>query len=151
VDDFVAWAADAADTLMKAEFYPFVRKADLFSEGYIAARSGHSRGSTVDLTLVPLPPPPQPDHDGGRPFASCLLPAGERFPDNSLDMATGFDCFDPLSHTANPAVPPEAARNRLLLRTVMKKHGFASYSREWWHFTLRDEPFPDTYFRPPVR
>lgn len=151
VDDFVAWARDAADTVMKQEFYPAVDKSRLFEEGYIAERSGHSRGSTVDLTLVPLPVPSQPEWRSGMPQARCTLPAAQRFPDNSLDMGTGYDCFDPLAHTANPAVGDVAARNRLLLRSVMEKHGFSNYAQEWWHFTLRDEPYPDRFFDLPVR
>jgi zinc D-Ala-D-Ala dipeptidase len=150
VNDFVAWARDTADTAMRAEFYPRVHKRDLFSDGYIAERSGHSRGSTVDLTIVTLPPAEQPAFVPGQPLVSCTEPAGRRFADNTIDMGTGFDCFDPLSHTANPAVGPVAARNRLLLRSLMDKHGFRNYAREWWHFTLRNEPFPDTYFDRPV-
>lgn len=151
VDDFVAWARDTADTRMKEAFYPGVEKRDLFAEGYIAERSGHSRGSTVDLTLVPLPPAPPASLDAPPFLASCTLPVGQRAHDDGLDMGTGYDCFDPLSHTANPAVGPVAARNRLLLKAVMEKHGFRNYTLEWWHFTLRDEPFPDTYFDDPVR
>jgi zinc D-Ala-D-Ala dipeptidase len=150
VNDFVAWARNPADTAMKALFYPAVDKANLFRDGYIAERSGHSRGSTVDLTLIPLPPPRQPAYVHSQPPVPCTAPADRRFPDSSLDMGTAFDCFDPLSHTENPAVPPEAARNRLLLRAVMEKHGFRNYPREWWHFTLRDEPFPNTFFDLPV-
>ena len=149
VDQFVAWARDTADRAMQSEFYPAVDKRNLFSDGYIAERSGHSRGSTVDLTLVPLPPPAQPEHRAGDALVDCR--STERFADNSLDMGTGYDCFDPLSHTANPAVGPEAARNRLLLKLAMEKHGFSNYANEWWHFTLRGEPYPDTYFDVPVR
>src|SRR5690606_12124201 len=149
VDDFVRWAQDTADTRMKAEFYPAVAKQNLFRDGYIAERSGHSRGSTVDLTIVPLPVPPQPEYRPGEPLRDCR--SADRYADNSLDMGTGYDCFDPLSHTANPAVDAEAARNRLLLRLVMEKHGFTNYANEWWHYTLRDEPHPDTYFDEPVR
>lgn len=151
VDDFVAWARDTADTAMKAEFYPRVDKRDLFSDGYIAERSGHSRGSTVDLTLVMLPAAAQPEYRPGQQLSACTLPAGRRYLDNSIDMGTGFDCFDVLSHTENPDVGPEAAGNRLLLRAIMRKHGFRNYELEWWHFTLRDEPFPDTWFDLPVR
>lgn len=149
VDDFVAWAGALEDTTMRTAFYPAVDKRNLFRDGYIAERSGHSRGSTVDLTLVPLPPAPQPPYAPGDPQADCRTP--QRFEDNSLDMGTGYDCFDPLSHTANPAVGPVAARNRLLLRLAMEKHGFSNYANEWWHFTLRDEPYPDTFFDVPVR
>ncbi|HSJ07664.1 MAG TPA: M15 family metallopeptidase, partial [Longimicrobiales bacterium] len=145
VDDFVAWARDTADTAMALEFYPAVPKGELFAEGYIAERSGHSRGSTVDLTLLPLRPDPFPPYQPGQPLRDCRGPADARTPDNGLDMGTAYDCFDLLSHTANPAVGPDAARNRLLLKAVMERHGFRNYAREWWHFTLRDEPWPDTY------
>lgn len=149
VDDFVAWAADTGDTQMKQEFYPAVDKADLFSEGYIAERSGHSRGSTVDLTIIRLPPRSATANAGA--MIDCRLPAEERGRDGSLNMGTAYDCFDPLSHTANPEVGEEARRNRLLLKTVMEKHGFTNYPQEWWHFTLSDEPFPEQYFDVPVR
>lgn len=149
VNDFVQWARDTSDTAMKAEFYPAVDKRNLFSDGYIAERSGHSRGSTIDLTLVPLPAPEQPSYTRGDRLLDCRSP--QRFADNSIDMGTGYDCFDPLSHTANPGVGPAAARNRLLLKLAMEKHGFSNYANEWWHFTLRDEPHPDTYFDVPVR
>ncbi|HEX6309354.1 MAG TPA: M15 family metallopeptidase [Longimicrobiales bacterium] len=149
VDDFVQWARNPADTLMKAEFYPAVDKRHLFRDGYIAERSGHSRGSTVDVTLVPLPAPTQPEFRPGQPLRDCR--SAQRYADNSLDMGTGYDCFDPLSHTANPAAGPIAARNRLLLRLAMEKHGFRNYENEWWHFTLNGEPHPDRYFDEPVR
>ena len=149
VDDFVRWARATSDTAMKAEFYPAVDKQNLFRDGYIAERSGHSRGSTVDLTLVPVPVPEQPEYRPGDALRDCRSPA--RYADNTLDMGTGYDCFDPLSHTANPAVGSMAARNRLLLRLAMERHGFSNYANEWWHFTLRDEPYPDTYFDLPVR
>ena len=150
VDNFVRWAADLDDAVMKASMYPDVPKDELFSRGYIAERSGHSRGSTVDLTLVPLGSQ-QPPVD---PFAAwqCRAPdEGMRFPDNSIDMGTGYDCFDELSHTEQPAISEEAMNNRLLLREVMEAAGFTNYVNEWWHYTLRDEPFPDTFFDFPVR
>lgn len=150
VDHFVRWAADPADTVARQEFYPTVPKDRLFSEGYIAQRSGHSRGSTVDLTIVPLPPATQP-HWKPEAQVPCTAPAGTRFADNSLDMGTGYDCFDELSHTENGATGAEARRNRLLLRSVMEKHGFRNYPQEWWHFTLVGEPFPDTWFDIVVR
>ena len=149
VDDFVAWAADTEDTRMKAEFYPAVEKVDLFRDGYIAERSGHSRGSTVDLTIVHLPAPQSEPDPGER--VDCRLSGDARSDSHSLDMETAYDCFDPLSHTANSAISPEARRNRLLLKTLMERHGFANYEREWWHFTLNDEPHPDRYFDAPVR
>lgn len=146
VDHFVEWAKDLSDTKMEAEFYPNVEKADLIRDGYIAEKSGHSRGSTLDVTLVALPPAGQDRYQNGDPLQACRLPAGERFADNGLDMGTGFDCFDPLSHTANPQVGLEQRKNRLLLKTLMDRHGFTNLPEEWWHFTLRDEPYPDTYF-----
>jgi D-alanyl-D-alanine dipeptidase len=151
VADFVRWARDLADTKMKTEFYPDVDKARLFELGYISERSGHSRGSTVDLTLIPLPAPSQATYRDGNPQVRCTAPVDQRFRDNTIDMGTGYDCFSELSHTANPAVGAVAARNRLLLKAVMEKHGFANYAQEWWHFTLRPEPYPQTYFDVVVR
>lgn len=150
VDDFVAWSRNLADQKMKAEFYPHVDKRDLFREGYIAAKSGHSRGSTVDLTIVPLPPPPQPVFDPAQPLRSCENPKDARFADNSIDMGTGFDCFSVLAHTDNPAVSAAAQANRRLLKSVMERHGFVNLAEEWWHYTLREEPYPDTYFDFPI-
>lgn len=124
VDHFVEWGADLADTLNKAAYYPNVPKAELFERGYIAERSGHSRGSTVDVTLT---------RDG-----------------SPLDMGTPFDFFDELSHTENPAITPEAMANRMLLRDIMAAAGFRNYVNEWWHYTLVSEPYPDTYFDIPV-
>ncbi|MCB2185703.1 MAG: M15 family metallopeptidase [Deltaproteobacteria bacterium] len=150
VDHFGRWALAVSDTKTKAEFYPTVAKENLHSGGYIARHSGHSRGSTVDLTIVPLPAPPQPAYHLGQPQVDCVRPVGERFADNTIDMGTGFDCFSPLAATANPAVDPDARRNRLLLKTLMESEGFKNYSQEWWHYTLRDEPYPHTYFDFPV-
>jgi D-alanyl-D-alanine dipeptidase len=146
VDHFVRWAKDLSDTLMKAAFYPDVDKSRLFAEGYIASRSGHSRGSTVDITIVPLPASPPSAYSPGDSLCDCRAQLSRRFPDNSLDMGTAWDCFDPLSHTANPEIDGQQRANRLLLKTLMEKHGFRNYEKEWWHFTLVNEPFPDTYF-----
>ena len=151
VDEFIRWAEDIDDQVMKAEFYPDINKADVFDLGYVAKRSTHSRGSTVDLTLVPLPVPDQPQWQPGDPILDARLPEGQRQPDNSIDMGTGFDCFDDLSHPFNPNLPVHVRANRLLLRTLMEKHGFRGITTEWWHFTLKDEPYPDTYFDFPVR
>jgi D-alanyl-D-alanine dipeptidase len=151
VAHFAAWARDLSDVKMKAEFYPDIDKTKLFDLGYIAERSGHSRGSTVDLTLIPIPPPSQAEYREGDPLVRCTAPVEHRFRDNTLDMGTGYDCFSELSHTASPAVGAVAARNRLLLKAVMEKHGFVNYAQEWWHFTLRPEPYPQSYFDLPVR
>lgn len=145
VDDFVNWAKDLSDTITKKEFYPTVDKSRLFADGYIAEKSGHSRGSTVDLTIVPLPLPEQPEFDIANQ-CECYKPVGERFKDNSLDMGTGFDCFNPLSHTFNNELSPQQRTNRMLLYSLMEKYGFKNLAEEWWHYTLISEPYPNTYF-----
>jgi D-alanyl-D-alanine dipeptidase len=125
VAHFLRWAQAINDLKNKSAYYPDLDKRRLFSDGYIAAHSGHSRGSTVDITLV------------GK--------AGE------LDMGTPFDFLSPRSNTLNPAIRGEAQKNRLLLLLAMERRGFRAYDKEWWHFTLRGEPFPETYFDFPVR
>ena len=150
VDAFVAWAKDLSDRRMKAEFYPDVRKQVLFKQGYIASKSGHSRGSTMDLTLVKLPARRQERYHRGDRLRDCRLPARRRFRDNSIDMGTGFDCFDPLAHPFNARIRGKQRRNRLALREPMIRAGFKGLATEWWHFTLRDEPYPDTFFDFPV-
>jgi D-alanyl-D-alanine dipeptidase len=126
VADFVRWAHDPKDRAAKAEFYPNVDKRELFRDGYIASQSGHTRGSTVDLTLGHA--------DGGE-----------------LDMGTPFDFFSPKSWTANSNVTADQHANRMLLSVAMQRRGFRPYAKEWWHFTLRNEPFPETYFDFPVQ
>ena len=150
VDRFVAWAADPGDQSMKAEFYPEVAKSRLFAEGYIARRSGHSRGSTVDLTIVKLPAAPVRAYRPGERPVSCYAPRPQRFPDSSIDMGTGFDCFDGRAHTLDPRVTGTARTDRLWLHRLMKGAGFTGIPEEWWHFTYRAEPHPDTYFDFPV-
>lgn len=150
VDSFTSWANDPDDQLTKNEFYPALDKKDVFAAGYIAKRSSHSRGGAVDLTIVPLPIPDQPTWKLGDPVLDGRLPKGERFADNSIDMGTGFDCLDELSHTLNPSLPPHVRANRLLLKSLMEKHGFENYRREWWHFGFVNELYPDTYFNFPV-
>lgn len=130
VNHFVRWAKDTGDTAMKQAFYPRVKKKNLFKGGYIAARSSHSRGGTVDLTIV------------------SLETAG---PGEELDMGSPFDFFGPESWPYNPHATAGQRAHRLLLRMIMHKHGFEPYSKEWWHFTLKNEPFPDTYFDFPVQ
>ena len=125
VDHFVRWAKDWRDTLMKSKYYPQVAKQDLFKEDYIAAKSGHSRGSTVDVTLSYVE-------------ANGLA--------HELDMGTGFDFFDPRSWPEYPDLTAAQRANRMLLQVVMEKHGFKPYPKEWWHFTLKQESYPDTYF-----
>ena len=130
VAHFVRWARDLKDVTRKADFYPDVDKRELFRLGYISNRSGHSRGSTVDLTLV----------QGGQGAAPV-----------ELDMGTRFDFFGPQSWPSSRAVGAHAQANRKILATAMRRGGFYPYDREWWHFTLRGEPYPGTYFNFPVR
>lgn len=150
VDDFIAWAAVPEDQATKAEFYPRVDKADFFDLGYVAKKSGHTRGSTVDLAIVPLGHPAEPAYAPGEELADCALPADQRFADPSLDFGTGYDCMDEKSHHGNADIAPVAQANRLILKDIMERHGFVPYPEEWWHYTLKDEPFPDTYFDFPV-
>ncbi|WP_330237969.1 M15 family metallopeptidase [Streptomyces sp. NBC_00525] len=150
VDHFVRWAKDLDDETMKAEFYPRVDKSRLFADGYIAERSGHSRGSTVDLTLVRLPAAPTRAYRPGEPLVPCYAPQAERFPDNSVDMGTGYDCFDTLSHTDDPRVGGVQRANRQFLKKTLTGAGFVNLAEEWWHYTFRPEAFPDTYFDFPV-
>ncbi len=146
VDEFIAWGGNLADQRMKAEFYPRVDKADVFSDGYIAERSGHSRGSTMDLTLVKLPAAETPPYVPGEPLTDCAAPQPQRFGDNTIDMGTGYDCFDTLAHTLDPRVQGDQLKNRLLLKDGLEAQGFVNYENEWWHFTFSPEPFGDTYF-----
>jgi D-alanyl-D-alanine dipeptidase len=150
VNVFVRWARDLDDTRMKREFYPRVRKSRLFKDGYIASRSGHSRGSTVDLTLVKLPPRRQERYERGDRLRDCAGPRSRRFRDNTIDMGTGYDCFDLKSHPFSRAFRGKVRRNRLALREPMIRAGFKGLATEWWHFTLRDEPYPATFFDFPV-
>ncbi|MEU3795103.1 M15 family metallopeptidase [Streptomyces fructofermentans] len=150
VDHFVRWAEDLDDRAMKGEFYPDVDKSRLFADGYIAAKSGHSRGSTVDLTLVRLPAKPTRPYLPGEPLVPCFAPADRRFPDNSVDMGTGYDCFDTLSHTLDPRIRGAQRAHRLLLKDTLEGLGFVNLAEEWWHFTFRPEAYPDTYFDFPV-
>ena len=127
VDHFARWAEDLSADAMKPVFYHDVDKADLFEQGFIARRSGHSRGSTIDLTLLDA--------------ATGQL----------VDMGGPFDFFGELSHPDYTGVTPAQQANRMRLREAMLKHGFKPLSTEWWHFTLQNEPWPDTYFDFPVR
>ena len=126
VKHFVLWGIEDQDLRMKPYFYPELEKQALFSEGYIARRSSHSRGSAVDLTLL--------DMKTGK----------------ELDMGSPFDLFSPLSHPDCRLVTQEQYENRMMLRDVMLSGGFRPIDCEWWHFSLRDEPYPDTYFAFPV-
>ncbi|MFG1403023.1 M15 family metallopeptidase [Xanthobacter sediminis] len=126
VAHFARWAADLSDTRTKATYYPDLDKGQLFALGYIAERSGHSRGSTLDLTLV------------------------DRSTGAELDMGTPFDLFSTLSWPGSDAVSAAQRENRHLLASLMDAHAFRPFEQEWWHFTLANEPFPETYFDFPI-
>ena len=126
VDHFVRWAKDPADTRMKAYFYPDLEKKDIIPQHYIAEHSGHSRGSTVDLTLF------------------------EMTTQQDADMGGTFDFFGEKSHPDYAGASEAQHANRMLLQKLMVKHGFRPLESEWWHFTLENEPWPDTYFTFPV-
>ena len=126
VDYFSAWAADLEDSQNKSQYYPNINKSQLFADGYIAAKSGHSRGSAVDLTLLEI--------ESG----------------NELDMGSPWDFFDPISWVENNQITDQQRANRKLLASVMIIHGFKPLKEEWWHFSYIEEPFPETYFDFPI-
>lgn len=126
VDAFARWAAQPEDGRRKRRHYPRIDRSEMFAKGYVAAKSGHSRGSTVDVTLYHL--------DSGELAA----------------MGGDHDLMDPLSHHGAEGITRAETENRRHLRSAMEACGFSSYACEWWHYTLRDEPFPDTYFDFPV-
>lgn len=159
VDHFISWFRND-DQTMKRAFYPAEPKDLLFRRGFISARSGHSRGSTVDLTLVRLPVEesvlteyPSTFEE----FSICYHGRGNgestrtRLYERDLDMGTAYDCLDPESATFMMVIEGEVLENRQKLVDAMSQRGFSNYAQEWWHFTLRGEPFPDRYFDIPVR
>lgn len=151
VDDFVSWSNNQYDLLMKREFYPTLDKPSLFPD-YIATKSGHSRGSTMDLTIVSLANPvEQETYYPGQPLVSCFASADRRFKDNSIDMGTGFDCLSPWANTASDKVSAEQMANRLVLVDLMAGRNFTNYDGEWWHYTFQGEPFPETYYDFPIQ
>ena len=126
VKHFVLWGIEDQDIRMKPYFYPDLQKQELFEKGYIAKKSSHSRGSTVDLTLLDM-------STGGE-----------------LDMGSPFDLFSVVSHPDYKGITEQQYENRMMLQRVMVRSGFEPIDCEWWHFTLKDEPYPDTYFEFPV-
>ena len=126
VRHFVLWGIEDQDIRMKPYFYPDLQKHELFSKGYVAKQSSHSRGSTVDLTLL--------DMSTGK----------------ELDMGSPFDLFSPISHPDCRDITEEQYENRMCLQRAMVRGGFIPMDCEWWHFTLKNEPYPDTYFEFPV-
>ncbi|MEV6630244.1 D-Ala-D-Ala dipeptidase VanX [Actinoplanes sp. NPDC051470] len=126
VDRFMRWAEEPDDDRIKQRYHPRISRADMFEKGYVATKSGHTRGSTVDLTIY-------------------HLATGELTP-----MGGDHDLMDELSHHGAEGVGPDEARNRQQLRSIMESAGFLAYANEWWHYTLENEPYPDTYFDFPV-
>ena len=139
VDHFVRWGADLSDTTMKPYFYPNVDKSRLFELEYIAEKSGHSRGSTIDLTLFDMNTEKEVDMGGTFDWFGI-----ESHPDCGGNPETG-------QYRTNDTINAQQFANRMLLRNAMMRHGFKPYNCEWWHFTLKNEPYPDTYFDFPVK
>ena len=148
---FVAWAKKPDNPEAKATYYPNLPKAALFPD-YIATRSGHSRGATLDLTLVPIDAAgnASPVTDDSAEPRACTAPQKGHAPDGSLAMGTSFDCFDKKANTAAFGLSEEERENRDLLVEAMQARGFSNYKMEWWHFTFQPEPYPDTYFDFPI-
>jgi D-alanyl-D-alanine dipeptidase len=146
VDHFVRWAANIPDTLMKAYFYPDLDKSVLFDQEYIMEKSGHTRGSTVDLTLFDMATEKEVDMGGTFDWFGP-----ESHPDFCGNPETGEYTGDNSASPANRSITKEQFHNRMILREAMLRHGFKALDSEWWHFTLKNEPFPDTYFTFPVK
>ena len=146
VDHFVRWAADLSATEMKPYFYPDLDKSVLFEQEYIIRKSGHTRGSTVDLTLFDMNKEKELDMGGTFDWFGP-----ESHPDFCGNPETGEYTGDNSKSPAGRSITAEQFENRMILRRAMLSHGFAPLHTEWWHFTLKDEPFPDTYFTFPVQ
>lgn len=146
VQAFYRWS-QTDDRATKPYYYPRVAKNQLFAEGYIALSSSHSRGSTVDLTLVRRPI----QQEQKKATIQCYGKDTAYLNDESIDTGTRFDCLDPAAHVFYPNLAKLQKRNRMLLRRLMLKNGFNPYPQEWWHFTLKNEPYPNRYFDFTVR
>ena len=145
VDHFVRWAEDISDTLMKPYFYPDLDKSVLFEQEYIMAKSGHTRGSTVDLTLFDMAKEKEVDMGGTFDWFGP-----ESHPDFCGNPETGQYTGDNSKSPTGRSITQEQFRNRMILRNAMLKYGFKPLDSEWWHFTLKDEPYTETYFTHPV-
>ena len=146
VNHFVRWAENIADTMMKSYFYPDLNKSVLFEQEYIYERSGHTRGSTVDLTLFDMRTEKEVDMGGTFDWFGP-----ESHPDFCGNPETGVYTGDNSKSPAGRSITAEQFENRMILRRAMLHHGFKALDSEWWHFTLANEPYPDTYFNFPVR
>ncbi|WP_434920058.1 M15 family metallopeptidase [Bradyrhizobium sp. HKCCYLS3077] len=136
VADMLAWSQDGTQSAAGRRYNPAIAKSDLFRLGYIAARSSHSTGAALDLTLMELAADTGVAFDPAKDYADCTAPAALRAPEGSVDMGTGFDCSDIKSHTAARGLTPEQRRWRNELVTAMARQGFVNYAKEWWHFSL---------------
>jgi len=146
VNQFVIWTQDISDTKMQSTFYPDESKKDLIKRGYIDAKSGHSRASTVDLTLVQTDKFQENDFlIKAKGVTDCRKSQGV-LASGQIDMGTAFDCFSELAHTDNPSVSEEARKHRQILKSAMEKQGFTNYPKEWWHFVMKNEPYKNDYF-----
>jgi D-alanyl-D-alanine dipeptidase len=144
VKHFISWGRDLADQKEKQKYYPKINKNDCFKFGYIASRSSHSRGSTVDVTIIKLN-----NSLENIKVTNRNLTNGETIPyldDGTVDMGSSFDLFHEASHHNSNIIENKFLKQRNWLREIMKKNGFNDYPEEWWHYTLSKEPFPDTYF-----
>lgn len=144
VNEFMRWSKDGFDQVAKAHYYPTIDKKDVFKLGYVAEKSGHSRGSTLDLTIIKDTKTLKPIKYGKHKLLN-----GSKIPfldDNTVDMGASFDLFHKASHHDSKLVSAKYLQRRNLLRNAMKAHGFKDYQEEWWHYTLENEPYPDTYF-----
>lgn len=136
IQAFVDWAAKPKGDGDIPRYHPRAPREKLFELGYIAAVSGHSRADTVDITIIPDPAPPTEEVDPGKAYGACTGAASGREPDNSVDMGTGFDCFDPKSNTDSGEITAQQRKWRRTLVDAMARRGFRNYDREWWHFTF---------------
>ncbi len=150
VNDIKIWSKKKQEQSMKKEFFPRENKADFFKKGYVAAYSGHSRGSTVDLTIIKTNQQEQEIYYKSQPLVACYANYRQRFRDNSIDFGTGFDCLDKTARYHYPGISKQAYHNRKFFRHSMQQAGFKPYPKEWWHFTLKKEPFKH-YFDFPVQ
>jgi zinc D-Ala-D-Ala dipeptidase len=144
------WAGDRHAGGATKRYFPNLQKENLFALGYISARSEHSAGTTIDLTLIENGAKPAPAFNPAATYGACTGPAEQRSPDNSIDMGTGYDCFDVASHTSSGAINAEQRRWRNTLVNAMSKRGFRNYHREWWHFTYRHAG-PSAQYDFPIR
>lgn len=152
VNHFMRWSKDIGDQKRKSQYYPRINKADVFELGYVSKRSGHSRGSTIDLTIIEtntqLHKPQTQKRVLLDRYTITILD------DGTVDMGSSFDLFDVASHYENNLIEEKFKKLRTYLKNIMEKHGFKNYSGEWWHFTLKNEPFPadrdDSYFNFPI-